>query len=77
MRGDGIRTGVKRGWDGVEHVRVHIRVHHPVGGGVVPCGDEDGIALGDCDAEQVDWGFLDVGLIHLSGQHTFTTGDKK
>jgi hypothetical protein len=61
------RTRVERIGHGVEHVRVHVGVDGPVGGGVVARGDEDGVALGDGECDEVDWVLFDVGSVDLEG----------
>ena len=56
------RTGVELGGHSVEHVGVHVGVDSPVGVGVVAGGDEDGVALGDSDSDEVGRVRLDIGL---------------
>ena len=41
-------------WDKIEHVGVHVRVDHPVRGGVIAGSDEHGVALCDRYTEEVN-----------------------
>ena len=60
------RTGVEGVGHFVEHVRVHVGVDGPVGGGVIARGDEHGVALGDGEREQGDGAFFNVCAVNLS-----------
>lgn len=57
-----LRTRIQRIRHRIEHVRIHISVDRPVGRGVVPRGDEDGVSLGDSDGDHVGGVFLGVDL---------------
>ena len=68
------RTGVESGWDGVEHVRVHVGVDRPVGRRVVARGNQDRVPLCDCHGKQVDWELLNVSLYEKGVSAGFDLG---
>ena len=55
-------TRVQSGRNGIKHVRVHVSVNGPVGGGVVPSSDEDRIPLSNSHRNEVRAVLLCVSL---------------
>ena len=63
------RTRVQVIGDGVEHVRVEVRMNCIVRGRVVLGGDEDGIALSDTDVDLVDGVRFRLDAVSLDDAH--------
>lgn len=53
---------IGRDTSGIEHGDIHVRMYGPISGGIVARGDEHRVALCNGHAEQIDRGFLNVGL---------------
>ena len=63
------RTRVQVIGDGVEHVRVEVRMNCIVRGRVVLGGDEDGIELSDTDVDLVDGVRFRLDAVSLDDAH--------
>lgn len=53
---------MKRVWDRIEHVGVHVGMNSPVIQSIVPRGHENRVTLSHREVDDISWAWLGIGL---------------